>query len=105
MHVAPLSVDSARLAILAIKQLFHGPPACLVGFALHLAFVGIQGALGDGVIRVRLTTGRTAVGEAGFVRLQLEFFRAEDADFYRERHNNPILIELRTALHALPQLL
>ena len=63
-----------RLAILAIEKVSHGFPAGFVGFFLSLAFVGVRGLLRFGTGLFGLAALRAAIGEAGLIRLQLEFF-------------------------------
>jgi hypothetical protein len=75
-----------RLAIFAIQQIAHGLLSCRVHFAGILALVGIHAALGYRGSLFGSAALRTAVGEPGLVRLELEFFRAVAADFDGESH-------------------
>ena len=50
------------------------PAVGFVGFLQGLAFVGVHGSLGGGGVGFLGTAGWAAVGEAGFVRFELEFF-------------------------------
>jgi hypothetical protein len=74
------------LAILAVQKFPHRLAPGLIDFR-------IQALLAGGVVRLGLTTGWAAVGETGFIRLQLEFFGADDAGFHRKRHNPSIVTE------------
>ena len=58
----------------------------LVRFSLILAFVGVHAAFSLGVSWFGGAARWTAIGETRFIRLQFELFRANSADFERERH-------------------
>ena len=75
-----------RLAILAVQEFAHRLPSSLVRFTRILALVGIHAALSCGGSRFGGTALRAAIGETGFIRLQLELFRADGADFDRGSH-------------------
>ena len=93
--------DSVRQsAFLAVEQIANRLAARRVGFHLGPALFGAQGT----ALRVRSSGGAgrfgfaaqwAAVGEAGLIRLQLELFRAEDADFDRKRHALMVTKSLR----------
>jgi hypothetical protein len=76
----------AALDVFAIQQFAHRLPAGGVRFVGVLAFVGVhaafrcrRGVFGSAALRA-------AIGEAGFVRFQLEFFFANRANFDGESH-------------------
>jgi hypothetical protein len=83
-----------RLIILAVKELAHGLPPSLVRFTQSLALVGVHAALSDGESWFGATALWATVGESGFVGLQLEFFRADGADFDGESHLRSIIRRL-----------
>jgi hypothetical protein len=74
------------LAVLAIEQVAHGLSAGVTHFTGSLALVGIHLTLGRWSGGFGGTAIRANVGEAGFIRLQLELFRADGADFCWENH-------------------
>jgi hypothetical protein len=61
-------------------------PPSLIGFTSILALVGVHAVLTYGGGCFGGTTLRAAVGETGFIRLQLELFLADRADFDGESH-------------------
>src|ERR1700722_16965784 len=75
------------LAVLAVEEVAHGSSAGFVRFHLYFAVVGGRALLlcGGGV---RFAARRTAVGEAGFVGLQLELLGTDGANSERESHPN-----------------
>jgi hypothetical protein len=79
------------LAILAVEEVAHGLPSGLVRLSHRLAFVGVHTALRYGIRRFGGATLRAAIGETGFIRLQLELFFADDTDFDRKCHTDSIL--------------
>lgn len=77
------------LAVFAIEQVADGSAAGFVDFLLSLQLFGAEMLLGSGFCRFLFGALRTAIGEAGLVWPELEFFRANDADFDWERHTDP----------------
>jgi hypothetical protein len=79
-----------RLAVLAVEEVAHGLTAGIVRFFGGGAFVGGHAALGCGTGRFGgarfLCALGAAVGEARFIRLQLELLVADGADFDGKRH-------------------
>jgi len=71
---------------LAIKEIAHCLSAGRVRFARSFALDGVHAALRGGLGGFGDAALRAAVGETGFVRLQLELFRANDTDFDGECH-------------------
>src|SRR6185437_14592337 len=74
------------LAVFTIQKIAHGLPAGGIPFASSLAALGVHASGGCRTALVRLTAFRTAVGEAGLIRLQLKFFSANGASFNRKSH-------------------
>lgn len=74
-------------------------PPSLVRFNHIFAFVGVHGALDYGIDRFGPAALWAAVGETWFVRLQLELFRADSADFDGKRHSDS-MIRRSNALRA-----
>lgn len=75
-----------RSAIFAVEEVAHGSPARFIGFGSGFAFIGVDG-LGDyRVGGFGFAAGWAAIGEAGFIRLQLELFAADSTDSDRESH-------------------
>jgi hypothetical protein len=62
------------LAVLAVEEVAHGLSAGFVSLRLGFAVVGGCGLLLCGSGRIGFTARGAAVGEAWFVRLQLELF-------------------------------
>lgn len=85
------AAESPESAILAVEQVAHGASAGFVGFLRSLALVGVHGAFRCGGGSFFGAASGTPVGEAGFIRLQFEFFGADSADSERESHSNNIL--------------
>ena len=77
--------------VLAIEQVAHRLPAGLVCFRLGLAFLGVQSSLAAVGDRFGSAALRTAIRETGLVRLQLELFFTNDADFDGKDHFLSIL--------------
>ena len=75
-----------RLAVLTIEEFAHRLPPSVIGFTSILALIGVHAVLVCRGSCFGGTTLRAAVGEAGFIRLQLQRFVADRADFDRERH-------------------
>jgi hypothetical protein len=94
--------QGSRLAILAVKQVAHGCSARFVRLRESFAFVGVHGPLGFGAGRFGFAAGGAAIGEAGLIRLQLEFLGADGADFDRKCHpakydnNSDAILRLQT---------
>ena len=61
-------------------------PPSLVGFTSILALIGVHAVLTYGGGCFGGTTLRAAVGETGLIRLQLELYVADRADFDGESH-------------------
>jgi len=61
--------------------------ACFVRFSRGLAFVGIHATLGGGISRFVSAALRAAVGETGFIGLEFELLRTDNADFDGECHD------------------
>ena len=80
------------LAILAVKEVVYRVPASFVGFTRSLAFLGVHVALGCWGRRFRGAAVRAVVGETGFVRLELELFSADGADFCWEKHVRSMIL-------------
>ena len=80
-------VSALLLAILAVEEVAHSLPSGLVRLSHRLAFVGVHTALRYGIRRFGGAALRTAIGKAGFVWPEFEFFPANDTGFYRKRHN------------------
>ena len=72
---AEREIARTLLAIFAVEEVAHGVAAGGVGFAVG----GGGGVLGDEFSGFRGGAGRAAVGVAGLVRAELEFFFADDA--------------------------
>ncbi len=85
--------QACPLAVFAIKQIAHSPAASLVGLALDLALICIQGAFCYRVNFFRLAARGATIGKTRFIRLQFKLFRAHDTSFYGEGHNAFIVIE------------
>jgi hypothetical protein len=81
-----LGIALQASAIFAIEEFAHRFPPGLAHF-------GVQVLLGGGIFRFGFTAAWAAVGKTGFIRLQLEFFRADGACFNRERHNPSIVTD------------
>jgi hypothetical protein len=79
-------LEIAILTILAVEEVAHRLPASFVGFTCSLAFLGVHVTLGRWGRRFGGAAVRAVVGETGFVRLELELFSAEDADFCWGKH-------------------
>ena len=62
------------LAILAIEEVAHRPSPSFVRFLQRIAFVGVDACLGHGLNLFGFAARRAAVGETGFIGLQLELF-------------------------------
>jgi len=81
----PVTQWTGKLAILAVQQVAYRLSASVAYFTGGFALVRVHAALG-----CRSGFGGTAlradVGEAGFIRLELELFRADRADFCWENH-------------------
>ncbi len=76
-------------AILTIEKVADRSAPGLIHFTLSLAFVRVQ-ATCSGVLRgLGGAALWTAVGEPGLIWLQLELFRADDANLDRKRHASP----------------
>src|SRR5580692_5297601 len=88
------------LAVFAIEQVAHRLPASFVSFLQSLAFVGVPAPLGNGVGGFGFAARRTAVREAGLVRLQLELFRTDGTDADGECHAN-IMIQAVPTLQTM----
>src|ERR1019366_7166776 len=94
----------SRSAILAVEEVAHCPSASFVRFHLSFAFVGVHAWLRDGGRVLGFAARRAAVGKAGFIRFQLERFRADGAHFDRKCHR-AIMIQLtrKSPGRALPE--
>ncbi len=75
------------LAIFAVQQITHRFSASFVRFCQSFALIGVHAPLGCGLIGLRLTASRTAVGKTGLPRLQLKLFPAGRANFDRKCHS------------------
>jgi hypothetical protein len=78
-------------------------PPSLIHFRRRLAFFGIHGTLGRGVGCFGGAARRAAVGETGFVRLQLELFCADHTDFDRKSHSRSMIRRGQGAIQVLDQ--
>ena len=74
------------LTILAVKQVAHRLSSSFVRFYLRLAFFRVHCLLRFGINVLGFTARWAAVGKARFIRLQLELFRADGANFDRKCH-------------------
>jgi hypothetical protein len=79
------STPSHLSAVFAVQQVAHRLPASFVCFFCSLALVGVHPALTGGGSRFGDAAVRAAVGEARFIRLQLELFTADGADLDGEK--------------------
>jgi|ERR1700733_4270835 hypothetical protein len=102
-------LDRARkpLAVLAVQKLAYRLPPGLVHFAFRFALVGAHAGLGDRVGFIVGAARRAAVCETGLIRLQLELFGADGADFDRKWHKKLMVIdavhpEKGADRHAMP---
>jgi hypothetical protein len=88
-----LNSSDPRLAltIFAVKEIAHGLLAGFIDFADGLALVGVHGAFGGGGGCFRATAFGTAVSEARFIWLQLEFLPTDGADFDRKGHEGSMI--------------
>lgn len=84
MHFAVIlcAVELALLflAVPAIEQVANRFSPCFVGFRFRLALFGALGSIGRAGL-FRFAARRTAVGEAGLVRLEFKLFLTDNADF------------------------
>jgi hypothetical protein len=77
-----------RLAVLTIEEFAHRLPPSVIGFTSILALIDVHAVLVYRGSCFGGTTLRAAVGETGFIRLQLELFLADRADFDGKSHPN-----------------
>ncbi len=82
----PFDSKEQPLPIFAVKKIANCSPPFLVYFALCLAFFRAQATLVARLHSFRSAALRTAVSKPGFIRFQLKFFTANDADFDWKRH-------------------
>jgi len=75
-----------RSAILAVEEVAHGLSASFVRFFQGFAFVGVHALLGRGGNGIGLAARGAAIGEAGFIGLQLELCGADGAHSDGKRH-------------------
>lgn len=82
--------DSYRQStVLAVEQVAHRVPAGGVGLLVRLPSVGsVRVFIGGLLLAARWAT----VGEAGFARLQFEFFSASNAGFDGIAHDNSLTL-------------
>jgi hypothetical protein len=66
-------------------------PPSFIHFRRRLAFLGVHGALRRGIGRFGGAARRAAVSETGFVRLELELFSADHADFDGKSHSRSMI--------------
>ena len=79
--------------ILAVEEVADRFAASLVHFAVSLALIGAYAGLGDRICFFGDAALRTAIGETGLIRLQLELFGADSTDFDRKRHTDFMIME------------
>ena len=75
-----------RSAVFAVEHVAHDAAAFGIGFAVGEA----RGGWGGGAGVFGLTAGGTAIGEAGLVGLQLEFFTTNGAGTDWEGHRSSL---------------
>jgi hypothetical protein len=69
------------LAVPAIEQIANRFSPRFVGFRFRLALFGALGSIGRAGL-FRFAARRTAVGEAGLVRLEFKFFLTDNEKFF-----------------------
>lgn len=74
MNRSAANESKKSLAVFAVQEIAHRGAPGLVRFALALTIESVGRTVGCGINRFGLATGWTAIGEAGLIRLQLEFF-------------------------------
>jgi hypothetical protein len=82
------------LAVFAVKEISHGLTSGLVRFGWSLLVDGVHVTLCERFYRFGFAALGTAIGETGFVGLQLELFLADDADFDGKCHNRAMIRRL-----------
>jgi len=76
-----------RLTILAVEEVTHRLSPSFVRFHQRPAFGGVHALLRYGVNLFGFAALRAAIGKTGFIRLQFELFRANDAQLDRKCHS------------------
>lgn len=85
------SPSPCLLTVLTIEQVAHRFSAGLVRAIRSLSFVSIHATLFRRLSGFWVAACRTAVGKAGFIRLQLKLFRADGTNFDRKSHSKSMI--------------
>jgi len=80
------SVSGLQSGVFAVQQVAHRLPASFVCFFGGLTLVGVHAALTCSASRFGSAAVQASVGEAWFIRLQLELFAAHRANFDGKSH-------------------
>jgi len=70
----PRRVRRCSLAVLAVEQVAHGSSPGFIRLGQTLAFVGVDPPLRRGLGLLGRAASWAAIGESGFIRLELKLF-------------------------------
>jgi hypothetical protein len=92
LYEPPALSARCALTVFAVEHVTHDAAPLGVHFALGAFIAGVKlGDAGGAVFSLRGAALRTAIGEAGLVWLQLEFFSTNDTGTDWESHGSSII--------------